>query len=204
MRGWFISFEGPDKAGKSTQLALFCEYLTRKGIQFHLTREPGGTPVGERIRDIILDPNSEMNDMCEAMLYAAARSESVQRVLLPRLNAGQNVLSDRYVDSSIVYQGAGRGLGVERVAALNRFATDDLLPDMTVYLSLSPQKAFSRMTGEKDRLEQAGPAFHEKVFAAYEALAAADTGRFCVIDAAQSVEAVHAAIVSAFEARFGA
>ena len=199
---WFITFEGTDRAGKSTQIALFQTYLDRRGIAHLFTREPGGCPVSERIREVILDPENQMHPLCEALLYAAARSELVHKVLLPQLQMGVNIVCDRYVDSSIAYQGFGREMGMDVIAGINAYATEKLMPDLTFFLSMDPECAMQRASGEQDRIEQAGRNFRQRVYQGYCTLAQREPTRFCVIDAAQSIENVHAQIVRAFEARF--
>lgn len=199
---WFITFEGTDKAGKSTQIALFETYLRQRGIAYLFTREPGGCPVSERIREVILDPENQMHPLCEALLYAAARSELVHSVLLPQLQKGVNIVCDRYVDSSIAYQGFGREMGMDVIAGINAYATENLMPDLTFFLAMDPERAMQRAQGEQDRMEQAGRDFRQRVYQGYCTLAQREPARFCVIDAAQSIQAVHAQIVRAFEARF--
>jgi len=201
-RGWFIVFEGLDKAGKTTQINLFREFLQKRDVPFLFTREPGGTEVGEKIRTLLLDPQNNMNPMCEALLYAAARSELVKTVLKPSIESGQNVVCDRYVDSSIAYQGFGRELGMDRVRDLNVFATGGLMPDLTIYLSLSVSEANSRTSGAKDRIEGAEADFHERVHRGYQTLYTLEPHRFCVIDAKKDIEQVHKEIVCAFSTRF--
>ena len=144
---WFITFEGTDKAGKSTQIALFETYLRQRGIAYLFTREPGGCPVSERIREVILDPENQMHPLCEALLYAAARSELVHSVLLPQLQKGVNIVCDRYVDSSIAYQGFGREMGMDVIAGINAYATESLMPDLTFFLAMDPERARQRTGG---------------------------------------------------------
>ncbi|MDI9520680.1 MAG: dTMP kinase [Bacillota bacterium] len=170
-KGFFISFEGNDGSGKSTQAKLLAEHLRQTGHDVLLTREPGGTRVGERIREILLDrDNNDMEDLTEAMLYAAARAQHVRQVILPALEAGKTVVSDRFVDSSIAYQGAGRGLGIDLVRQINAPAVENCLPDLTVFLKLDPEVGMKRFSGsrEADRLELAGEEFHQAVAEAFE------------------------------------
>jgi len=184
-RGYFISFEGNDGAGKSTQARFLAQRLERLGYPLVLTREPGSSQVGEQIRDILLsNANTGMAPETEALLYAAARAQHVREVIQPGLKAGKVIISDRYVDSSITYQGAGRQLGTEVVRQMNAPAIGGLMPDATVFLALSPQEAQKRQHArEKDRLELAGSAFHQRVDAAYQALIAAEPDRFLVVQA---------------------
>lgn len=199
MKGKFLSFEGPDKAGKSTQVQLFCDYLSQKKIPYLVTREPGGCPVSEKIRALILDPANQMGDECEALLYAAARSELVRTVLRPALAQGTWVICDRFIDSSIAYQGYGRGLGEETVRRINHIATGGLRPDLSFYFRIDPEIARRRATGQKDRIEQAEDAFRQRVAAGYEALYQAEPQRYCLIDAAQTVPEVQRQVISGFE-----
>ena len=171
-RGIFITMEGVDGCGKSTQRAALLEEMERLGYEITLTREPGGDEVAEKIRSLILDPaNAALFDETEAYLYAASRAQNVRALILPALEAGRMVLCDRYVDSSIAYQGGGRGLGWEKVAALNAWATEGCMPDLTVYLSMDPQAALARRleASTPDRLEREQLSFFERTHAAYEA-----------------------------------
>lgn len=175
MRGKFITFEGCEGSGKSTQLKLLSEYLTSVGVDFILTREPGGSGISEDIRKIILSgKNTAMCDECEALLYAAARIQHLREVIAPALEAGKLVVCDRYVYSSLAYQGHARGLGEEFIEQINAAALSDYPPDMTVFLDISPSEAFKRKHGadKDDRIEQMGLEFHEKVYAGYKALLA--------------------------------
>ena len=175
MRGKFITFEGCEGSGKSTQLKLLSEYLTSTGVDFILTREPGGSGISEDIRKIILSgKNTAMCDECEALLYAAARIQHLREVIAPALEAGKLVVCDRYVYSSLAYQGHARGLGEEFVEQINAAALSDYPPNMTVFLDISPVEAFKRKHGadKNDRIEQMGLEFHEKVYAGYKALLA--------------------------------
>ena len=173
-RGNFITFEGCDGCGKSTQLTLLSAYLEEQGIAHIFTREPGGGKISEAIREILLNgKNAEMSDACEALLYAAARAQHLADRVEPALAEGKLVVCDRYVDSSFAYQAYARGLGFEFIDKINSFATSNYLPDLTVFIELTPEEAFQRKHGadENDRLEQAGMAFHKKVYEGYVALA---------------------------------
>jgi dTMP kinase len=160
-----------------------------------VTREPGGTPVGEAIREVLLRPDGDpVSDRTEALLYAAARAQHVDEVIQPALDADAVVLCDRYVDSSVVYQGAARGLGEEHVAELNRWATGELVPDLVVLLDVDPVEGLRRVGGEPDRLESAGLPFHRTVAAAYRRQAEHEPDRYLVLDATRPVDELHAVI----------
>lgn len=182
-----IAVEGIDGAGKTTLAAG----LARARPELVVLREPGGALVSERIRELVKDPALHVDPRAEALLYAAARAQLVAEQLSPLLRDGATVVLDRYVDSSLAYQGAGRGLGVEAIAALNAFATGGLAADLTFYLRVPPEVGAARRDGD-DRLEQAGEAFFARVVEAYDALAAA-TDRYVVLDATQPPDAVLAA-----------
>ena len=148
-RGFFITFEGGDGSGKSTQISILKESLIEKGYDVILTREPGGTDISEKIRELILDPeNGEMEDITEAYLYAAARAQLVRQLIKPALEEGKVVICDRFVDSSIAYQGFGRGLG-DAVGVINTYAVDDCMPDLTILLKLDPERGSSRIAGRE-------------------------------------------------------
>lgn len=201
--GWFVTLEGVDGCGKTTQAARLAEGLARFGYEVVHTREPGGCPISEKIRALILDrAHREMDPMTEALLYAASRAQHVREVIRPHAAAGRLVLCDRFVDSSIAYQGGGRELGVDKVAALNAPAVDGMLPDMTVYLDLDHREGLKRRlsASEPDRLEAEAAAFHGRVQAAYEALIAKAPQRFIRVDASKDVEAVaHEALAKVLE-----
>jgi len=173
-RGLFLVFEGGEGAGKSTQIARLARRLASRGVPHRLVREPGGTPVGERIRDIVLDPALTMCAETELLLVVAARAESVRRLVEPGLRNGDLVLSDRYELSTFAYQGAGRGLGVDTARQVNGFATGGLKPDLTIVLLVASELGRGRQSGEADRLERERGEFHRRVADAYERLAAED------------------------------
>ncbi|WP_446002053.1 dTMP kinase [Weissella viridescens] len=198
MTGKFISFEGPDGAGKTSVLHAILDRLTPMlGEQLVITREPGGrdNQVAEAIRDLVLSPAyPAMDPWTEAMLYAAARRQHVVETIRPALADDKVIISDRYLDSSIAYQGGGRELGAERVADLNQYATNGLQPQATIYLDLAPEVGLARIQAtrqdEINRLDVEELAFHQRVSAAYHDLIAADPDRFWVIDASQPLEQV--------------
>jgi dTMP kinase len=191
-----ITVEGLDGAGKTTLIAGLAAALDPVVV----LREPGGVEVAERIRALLADPFLEVDPRAEALLYAAARAQLVAQELRPLLAEGKTVLLDRFVDSSLAYQGAGRGLGVEEIRALNAFGTGGLVPDRTLLLRIDPSAGLARIAGRPaDRLEQSGAAFFAAVAAAYDELAAAEPERFVVLDAAQPPEAVLADAVAALQ-----
>ncbi|AJF65871.1 dTMP kinase [Streptomyces vietnamensis] len=189
--GFFIALEGGDGAGKSTQVQALAEWIRAKGHEVVVTREPGATPIGKRLRSILLDVSSAgLSNRAEALLYAADRAEHVDSLVRPALERGAIVLSDRYIDSSVAYQGAGRDLSPTEIARISRWATDGLVPNLTVVLDVSPETARERFTEAPDRLESEPPEFHARVRAGFLALAAADPSRYLVVDAGQEPEAV--------------
>ncbi|MET9467206.1 dTMP kinase [Streptomyces sp. NPDC006544] len=189
--GFFIALEGGDGAGKSTQVEVLAEWIRGKGHEVVVTREPGATPVGKRLRSILLDVSSAgLSNRAEALLYAADRAEHVDTVVRPALERGAVVITDRYVDSSVAYQGAGRDLSPTEIARISRWATDGLVPNLTVLLDVSPEAARERFTEAPDRLESEPAEFHQRVRAGFLTLAAADPGRYLVVDAGQDPESV--------------
>ncbi|MFF1693245.1 dTMP kinase [Streptomyces sp. NPDC058257] len=189
--GFFIALEGGDGAGKSTQAEALAEWIRAKGHEVVVTREPGATPVGKRLRSILLDVSSAgLSHRAEALLYAADRAEHVDTVVRPALERGAVVISDRYIDSSVAYQGAGRDLSPTEIARISRWATAGLVPHLTVLLDVSPEAARERFTEAPDRLESEPAEFHARVRSGFLTLAAADPGRYLVVDAAQEPEAV--------------
>ena len=190
-------FEGGDGSGKSTQAQRLA---TRLDAVF--TREPGGTRIGDLIRSLVLDPDhTELANRTEALLMAAARAQHVDELIEPSLRAGRHVVSDRYVASSLAYQGVGRGLGVDVISELNRFATDGLMPDLTIFLDADPMAARDRLGSDLDRIENAGAALGEQVVDTYRMLAAADSNGWVVIDANGTIDEVGDRIDAALRAR---
>ncbi len=174
MKGRFITFEGCEGSGKSTQIRLLSERLREEGIKHIVTREPGGSGIAEQIRAIILNGrNTSMTDECEALLYAAARAQHLREKVAPALEEGALVLCDRYVDSSLAYQGYARGLSMEFIEQINCFALEEFTPDLTLFLDISPEQAFARKHGadRSDRIESLGLPFHMKVYEGYLKLA---------------------------------
>ena len=204
-RGVFLTMEGMDGCGKTTQRNALIEYLTQLGWDVQLTREPGGDEIAEKIRDLVLDPvNKAMFDETEAYLYAASRAQNVRALIRPALEQGRAVVCDRFVDSSIAYQGGGRQLGSETIALLNRLAVSDTMPDATVYLRMPPQKALARRlsASEPDRLESQKESFFERTYQAYEALFGNENlERVVSVDASMPIEEVTRAMLEAVDAR---
>jgi dTMP kinase len=200
--GSLIAFEGVEGAGKTTQLRLLARELERLGREVVATREPGGTALGERVRAVLLDPASTgMHPRAEALLFAAARAQLVEQVIRPALDRGAVVLCDRYLHSSLAYQGAARGLGVDAVAAVNRWATGGLAPDLVVLLDLDPAVGLGRRPGARDRIEDQELRFHRAVGQAFRDLATAEPDRFVVVDASLPAAKVAARVGAAVLAR---
>lgn len=202
-KGFFITFEGTEGSGKSTQVRMLSELLESKGIQCILTREPGGTDFAERIRDILKDTslNKVLSLKTEALLFQAARAQHVFEKIRPALEKNKVVICDRFADSSTVYQGIARGLGKDKLEALNKFSTDNLQPDLTLLLDIEPGIGLSRAhirencSIQKDRFEEQDLAFHIKIRESFLKLATDNPERFRVIDASQEVTTIHNRIV---------
>ena len=199
MPGIFITFEGPEGAGKSTQVRLLAERLRSEGHEVVVTREPGGTPTGERIRAILLDPGSEqLARETEALLHSAARAQHIADVIQPALKRGAIVISDRFKDSTLAYQGAGRGLDVRKLAAIQAFATRSIEPDLTILLDLPVEIGLARRLGEPgttNRMDAESSAFHAKVRQAFLEMARAEPDRWIVVDARNDAAAVASEVV---------
>jgi dTMP kinase len=194
-QGSFFAFEGIDGCGKSTQVSLLKEKLNGVGYSVDVTREPGGTVISERIREILIDPQySEMNDECEILLYLAARAQHVHQRIIPALESGKIVLCDRFQLATFAYQGYGRGFPLERLIELNAFATGTNAPDVTFVFDISVEEAFSRMKKMnklKDRLESAGDEFFHRIRNGYLELGRRDPARVAIINAQRSIEEIH-------------
>lgn len=195
-KGLFVTFEGGDGSGKSTQSALLAEWLQGQGRTVVLTREPGGTDLGNEIRDIVLHRRGHIAPRAEALLYAADRAHHINTKVRPALADGDIVLQDRYLDSSVAYQGAGRVLSPDEVRSLSLWAAEDLLPDLTILLDLDESVGRDRLKSRTkyDRLEDEEQDFHARVRSGYLALAAAEPDRFLVLSATDSVESIASAI----------
>lgn len=212
MSGLFITIEGTDGAGKSTQIELLKNYLEENNFEFIFVREPGGTEISEKIRSIILDnSNTSMNKITEVLLYSASRSQLVNEVISPALKNGSIVICDRYIDSSIAYQGFGRKLGINLVSKINNIATNGLIPDITFFLDLPPEESSKRKSlvknsnGESielDRMENENSYFHNQVYLGYKSLAKTQQERIKTIDALKSIEEVHSDIINHIEHLF--
>jgi dTMP kinase len=213
MRGWFITFEGIDGSGKSSHLRKAALYLSDRGADPIVTREPGGTPIGVQIRSLLLSNESrEISPEAETILYASDRAEHVRKVIGPRLAAARIVLCDRYVDSTLAFQGYGRGLDLSFVEELNRIATGGLRPDLTILLDVDPVIARSRLDARAapgsnkqpaDRFDDEAHDFHSRVRAGYLALAAAEPGRIRLVDTSVSADEAHAKVVRVIREHLG-
>ena len=191
----FITFEGPDGSGKSTIIKKVYEKLTNDGFDIVLTREPGGTPIAEKIRDIILDnSNVALDARTEALLYAASRRQHLVEKIWPALKEGKIVLCDRFLDSSLAYQGGGRNLGVQNVLNINLFATENTYPDLTLFFDIDPELGLKRVSQDKkrvaDRLDNENENFHEKVYSTFKEIVNTNSQRIITIDASKSIEEV--------------
>jgi dTMP kinase len=203
-RGLLITLEGLDGSGKSTQMDLLAGALRAEGNDVVTTREPGGTELGESIREVLLDPgHTAMTARAEALLYSAARAQLVETVIRPALDEGKIVLCDRYIDSSLAYQGYGRGLEIEDVLTLNIWATECLLPDLTLVLMVDEEERSSRASGDPDRLEAAGLSFFQRAAEGYRRLAADHRHRIHLIDSAGSVDEVGARVRAVVDEELG-
>lgn len=205
-KGRFITVEGGDGAGKSTVIARMYEELRRRGMDVLLTREPGGIDIAEKIREIILNPvHTQMDKRTEALLYAAARRQHLVEKVLPALEAGKLVLCDRFIDSSLAYQGHARGLGIEEVFVINQFAVEGCMPELTLYFDVSPEVGLERINAtrgrEVNRLDLEGLRFHKLVQEGYQLAIARDPERFIIIDAEQNPDQVYQAAMEALLAR---
>jgi len=195
----FVTFEGPEGCGKTTQLHMLADFLREQGLDVLTTREPGSTPIGERVRAILLDPaHTEMQPRAEFLLFSAARAQHVEQVIAPHLARGGVVLCDRFADSSLAYQGYGHQLDLAVLRAITHFATGGLVPDLTLYLDVPVEVGLRRKAGGDgdawNRMERKTLAYHERVRAGYLAMAGEEAARWVVVDATANVEAVQATI----------
>ncbi|MFH1706543.1 MAG: dTMP kinase [Planctomycetota bacterium] len=196
-RGRFIVFEGPDGSGKSTQAGRLTAALEGRGAAVLMTREPGGTPIGEKVRELLLDArNTAMDRRTELLLYMASRAQLVAEILQPALDAGRLVVCDRYVYSSLVYQGYAGGLDQEEIARIGAFATAGLVPDLVLVVDVDPATGLRRRGRVLDRMEQQSLTFHARVREGFLGLAARDPGRFRVVDGSAAADAVFARVMT--------
>lgn len=202
-QGLFITMEGPDGSGKSTQIEAIKSFFEKKGEKVVITREPGGTSISEKIRVLLLDrENAEMDPMAEALLYAASRAQLVSQVIKPAIDSGTHVICDRFVDSSIAYQGFGRGLG-DSVAVINAYAINNCIPDVTFLMKLNPEVGKSRIKdSDLDRMEMEKIDFHNRVFEGYETLEKEYPDRIVGIDATRNISEISEEIISHVERLF--
>ena len=201
MRGLFVTLEGPDGSGKSTMISLVGQYLAERGIDHVITREPGGTSIGEKIRGIIIDrDNSKMGAETEALLFAASRAQHVHEKILPSIEAGRVVVCDRFLLSSLAYQGVGRGLGIQEVKAVNEFGLRGITPDLILFFHVDPEVTLLRKTKEGgDRLEEEGGAFHREVYQGYMNLLKMYPENIVTIDAEKPIDEVYAQTIAALK-----
>ena len=189
-RGLFITFEGADGCGKTTQLKLLAEYLMMRGYDVVITREPGAKGLGEKIREILLNYDGDVSDRCESFLFLADRAQHIDMIVNPAVETGKIVLCDRHTDSSVAYQGYGRGLPVERIKMLNELAVNGRHPDLTIVFDIDVETSMSRVGDEKDRLESAGMEFFNRVRNGYLEIAKQEPQRVKVLNAAKSIEEI--------------
>lgn len=200
MKGKFVTIEGPDGAGKTTQVKKISDYLKSRGFKVLVTREPGGTPLGEKLREVLLTSEGESPvPEAEALIYAASRAQLVKKVIEPALDKGFIILCDRFVDSSLAYQGWARGLGIEELARINRWFLQDIWPDLTIVLDIDPAQSLNRLSGKKDRLESETLDFHRKVREGFLKLKDLYPQRIKIVDAAQNPDAIFKTILLELE-----
>lgn len=195
MKGLFITFEGADGCGKTTQMSMLSDYLKTNGYDVVLTREPGAKGLGEKVREILLNYDGEVSDRCESFLFLADRAQNIDVIVEPAIKQGKIVLCDRHIDSTVAYQGYGRGLDIERINLLNNLATNGKKPDITFVFDIDVETSMSRVGKEKDRMESAGVEFHNRVRHGYLELAKKEPERIKVIDASRSIEEIHKEVV---------
>ncbi len=189
-KGLFITFEGADGCGKTTQINMLKDYLQKRGYNIVFTREPGGIGLGERIREILLNYDGEVSDKCEAFLYLADRAQNVDITIRPAVESGKIVLCDRHTDSSVAYQGYGRMQDIQKIKMLNGIATGGLNPDLTIVFDIDVETSMKRVGTEKDRLESAGKDFYNRVRNGYIELAKQEPDRIKLVDASKSIDEV--------------
>lgn len=198
-QGLFITFEGPDGCGKTTQMNLLAQYFEKKGKKVVLTREPGGKGLGEKVREILLNYNGEVSDRCESFLFLADRAQNIDIIVKPAVKQGEIVLCDRHIDSTVAYQGYGRGLDINEINILNNLATGGKKPDLTLVFDVDVETSMKRVGKEKDRMESAGIDFHNRVRNGYLELAKQEPDRIKVLDATKTIEEIHEKVVEIVE-----
>lgn len=197
-KGLFITFEGADGCGKTTQLNLLKEYLINKNFDVLVTREPGAKGLGEKLRDILLNYDGEVSNRCESFLFLADRAQHIDTIVKPAIEKGQIVLCDRHTDSTVAYQGYGRGIDIDQINKLNNIATDGLKPDLTFVFDIDIETSMSRVGAEKDRMESAGNEFFNRVRNGYLQIAKNEPQRVKVIDATKSIDKVFESVLKEF------
>ena len=197
-KGLFITFEGQDGCGKTTQMNLLVEYLKSKGYDVVLTREPGCKGLGEKIRGLLLDYDGEVSSVCESFLFLADRAQNVDIIVRKNVEAGKIVISDRHIDSTVAYQGYGRKLNIEKINMLNDIATSGLKPDLTYVFDIDVETSMARVGKEKDRMESAGKEFFERVRNGYLEIAKKEPDRVKVINSVDTIENIHKQVVALF------
>ena len=197
-KGMFITFEGADGCGKTTQMKLLAEYLEEEGVSVVITREPGGKGLGEKVREILLNYDGPVSDRCESFLFLADRAQNIDTIVNPAVEEGKIVLCDRHIDSTVAYQGYGRGLDIERIKMLNNIATNWRKPDLTLVFDIDVETSMKRVGAEKDRMESAGIEFHNRVRDGYLEIAKQEPQRIKVIDASKSIEEIHREVIKIF------
>ena len=198
-KGLFITFEGADGCGKTTQLMLLAKYLKSKGLEVVVTREPGARGLGEKIREILLNYDGEVSSQAEAFLFLADRAQHIDVIVNPAVESGKIVLCDRHTDSTVAYQGYGRGLDIDRIKMLNNLATGDRRPDLTIVFDIDLETSMARVGAEKDRMESAGAEFFNRVRNGYLKIAELEPERVKVLNATKSVEDIHKEVVALYE-----
>ncbi|MCQ2753724.1 MAG: dTMP kinase [bacterium] len=201
-KGLFITFEGADGCGKTTQLKLIDEYLRGKGYKTLITREPGAKGLGEKIREILLNYDGDVSPRCESFLFLADRAQNIDCIIKPAIEEGVIVLCDRHTDSSVAYQGYGRGLDIERINFLNNLATDGMKPDLTLVFDVDIETSEKRVGSKKDRMEKAGREFFERVRQGYLEIAKKEPERIKVVDSTKSIDEIHQEVIKLIQNKF--
>ena len=198
-KGFFITFEGADGCGKTTQLKLLSQYLSSKGFDVLLTREPGAKGLGEKLRQILLNYDGEVSDRCESFLFLADRAQHIDKIIKPALDEGKIILCDRHTDSTVAYQGYGRGLNIEQINYLNNLATNGIKPNLTIVFDVDIETSMQRVGDEKDRMENSGSEFFNKVRQGYLEIAKQDPQRVKVVNSKAPIEEIHTQVTALIE-----